>query len=98
MAFVTLINIANKIARDSGIDGVNSSYLSRKFKKDCGKGVAEYLNFIRIEQAKKLMENGCKKVKEIASDVGFNNYNYFFKVFKDSQGMTPLEYEKSCRE
>jgi two-component system response regulator YesN len=77
--------------------GVNSSYLSRKFKKDCGKGIIEYLNTIRIEQAKLLMENGCKKVKEIALDVGFYNYNYFFKVFKDSQGMTPLEYEKSCR-
>jgi two-component system response regulator YesN len=173
MAFITLINIANKVARDSGIDnaviydnisdpydqlkkfdtvaevkdwlmtvyerlinslelfcinpeydevtkkaieyiyrnyhndlslgdiadyiGVNSSYLSRKFKKDCGKGVVEYLNIVRIEQAKSLMENGCKKVKEIALDVGFYNYNYFFKVFKDSQGMTPLEYEKSCR-
>ena len=77
--------------------GINSSYLSRKFKKDCGKGVIEYLNFIRIEQAKKLMINGKRKVKEVAEDVGFNNYNYFFKVFKDSQGMTPLEYEKSDR-
>ncbi|HBF38567.1 MAG TPA: hypothetical protein DDW50_14770 [Firmicutes bacterium] len=77
--------------------GVNSSYLSRKFKQDCGKGVIEYLNTLRIEQAKLLMENGSLKVKEIADQVGFNNYNYFFKVFKDSQGMTPLEYEKSCR-
>jgi two-component system response regulator YesN len=77
--------------------GVNSSYLSRKFKQDCGKSVIEYLNTIRIEQAKMLMENGHQKVKEIADEVGFNNYNYFFKVFKDSQGMTPLEYEKSSR-
>ncbi len=77
--------------------GVNSSYLSRRFKQDCGKGVIEYLNTIRIEQAKLLMENGFQKVKAIADEVGFNNYNYFFKVFKDSQGMTPLEYEKSCR-
>lgn len=77
--------------------GVNSSYLSRRFKQDCGKGVIEYLNTTRIEQAKLLMENGFQKVKAIADEVGFNNYNYFFKVFKDSQGMTPLEYEKSCR-
>jgi two-component system response regulator YesN len=77
--------------------GVNSSYLSRKFKKDCGKGVIEYLNGIRIEQAKLLMEQGTMKVKEIAMEVGFNNYNYFFKVFKDNLGMTPLEYEKQRR-
>ncbi|TCL76769.1 two-component system response regulator YesN [Hydrogenispora ethanolica] len=78
--------------------GVNSSYLSRKFKKDSGKGVIEYLHWIRIEKAKLLMAEGRKRVKEIASDVGFQNYNYFFKVFKDSQGMTPLEYEKASRD
>lgn len=77
--------------------GVNSSYLSRKFKKDCGKGFNEYLNKIRIEYAKVLMENGYKNIKEIVTEVGFKNYNYFFKVFKDSQGMTPLEYKTSCR-
>ena len=87
---ISLCDIAESI-------GVNSSYLSRKFKQDCGKGIAEYLNDIRIEQAKLLMKNGLKKVKEIACEVGFNNYNYFFKVFKECEGMTPLEYEKSCR-
>ncbi len=74
--------------------GVNSSYLSRKFKKDCGHCFTEYLNLIRIEQAKLLIKNGSKKIKEIAEEVGFNNYNYFFKVFKDIQGMTPLEYQR----
>ncbi|MGE5581214.1 MAG: response regulator transcription factor [Bacillota bacterium] len=88
---ISLLDIADHI-------GVNSSYLSRKFKKDCGMGVSEYLTFVRLEQAKTLMRNDCKKVKEIAAEVGFNNYNYFFKVFKDNEGMTPLEYEKSCRD
>ena len=77
--------------------GVNSSYLSRKFKKDCGKGIIEFLHWLRMEKAKLLMAEGRRRVKEIAGDVGYQNYNYFFKVFKDSQGMTPLEYEKSCR-
>lgn len=75
--------------------GVNSSYLSRKFKKDCGYCFTEYLNLVRIEQAKLLIRNSTKNIKEIAEEVGFNNYNYFFKVFKDIQGMTPLEYQKS---
>lgn len=74
--------------------GVNSSYLSRKFKIECGQSYSEYLKQLRIEQAKILMENSNKKIKEIAAEVGFNNYNYFFKVFKDIQGMTPLEYQK----
>ncbi len=77
--------------------GVNSSYLSRKFKKDCGKGFIEYLNNVRIAEAKSLIADTDKQIKEIVPEVGFNNYNYFFKVFKDSQGMTPVEYEESIR-
>lgn len=83
---ISLSNVANKI-------GLSSSYLSRKFKEDCGKGFVEYLNSIRIEKAKFLIENTNYSIKELVPMVGFNNYNYFFKVFKDIEGMTPHEYE-----
>ncbi len=77
--------------------GVSNSYISRVFKEDCGMGFVEYLNRIRVENAKNLIENGKFKLKEIVAKVGFNNYNYFFRVFKDIEGMTPLEYEQICR-
>ena len=77
--------------------GVNCSYLSRKFKQECGQGVVDYLNSFRVQKAKVLIEQGCYIVKEVAEAVGFSNYNYFFKVFKDCQGMTPLTYEKYYR-
>ncbi|MCX7711721.1 MAG: response regulator [Clostridia bacterium] len=76
--------------------GVNSSYLSRVFKEDCGKGFVEYLNMVRVEHAKRLIEKGRIKLKDVVREVGFNSYTYFFKVFKDSLNMTPLEYEESC--
>ena len=57
----------------------------------------EYLNRIRVENAKNLIENGEFRFKEIVAKVGFNNYNYFFRVFKEVVGMTPLEYEQVCR-
>lgn len=78
--------------------GVNCSYISRKFKQECGQGVVEYLNTFRIKKAKILIENGGRIIKEVAEEVGFSNYNYFFKVFKDYLGMTPLTYEKYCRD
>jgi two-component system response regulator YesN len=81
----------------SEFSGVSSSYLSRIFKEDCGIGFVEYLNRIRVENAKNLIENGDYRFKEIVAKVGFNNYNYFFKVFKEFVGMTPLEYEQGCR-
>ncbi|WP_139904474.1 response regulator transcription factor [Clostridium thermarum] len=73
--------------------GVNSSYLSRIFKKDCGIGFNEYLNHIRVEHAKWFIENRDFKLKDITKRVGFNSYTYFFTVFKEFIGITPQEYE-----
>lgn len=72
--------------------GVSYSYLSRKFKEECGLGFSDYLNDLRIKAAKKLINQGKINFKEIVNQVGFNNYNYFFKVFKDIEGITPSEY------
>lgn len=69
--------------------GINSSYLSRVFKEDCGMGFIEYLNNIRISYAKQLIETEGLKLKEVAKKAGFNNYTYFFKVFKDVLNETP---------
>jgi two-component system response regulator YesN len=77
--------------------GVSSSYISRLFKEEFRMGFAEYLNYVRVENAKQYIENGEHKLKEVVSNVGFNNYNYFFKVFKEVVGMTPLEYEQICK-
>ncbi|TDF90595.1 response regulator transcription factor [Paenibacillus piri] len=81
----------------SDIVGVTNSYISRLFKEECRMGFTEYLNHVRVEHAKHYIEHGELKLKEIVSHVGFNNYNYFFKVFKEMTGMTPLEYEQTCR-
>ncbi|CUH96758.1 hypothetical protein P22_2869 [Propionispora sp. 2/2-37] len=77
--------------------GSNSSYLSRIFKDDCGMGFVEYVNHVRVQQAKYLMESTDIKLKEIVRLAGFNNYTYFFKVFKMIAGVTPLEYKGQCQ-
>jgi len=83
---ITLSKVAAEI-------GVNYSYLSRKLKEECGIGFSDYLNQLRIKNAKKLIKDSEFNIKEIVNLVGFNNYNYFFKVFKDLEGLTPSEYE-----
>ena len=77
--------------------GVNSSYLSRIFKEDCGVGFVEYLNNVRIDHAKQIIETNRMKLKDVVKEVGFNSYTYFFKVFKDVLNVTPVEYERMCR-
>lgn len=72
--------------------GVHYVYLSKMFKKDVGCNFSEHLNRIRIDKAKELIESQKYRIKEIYPLVGFNQYNYFFKVFKQLEGCTPLAY------
>lgn len=76
---------------------VSPQYLSKLFKEECGKGFVSFLSCVRIEQAKRLLKEGVK-IKDLAEQIGFNNYTYFFTVFKDVTGMTPQQYEKNLFE
>src|SRR5690606_11981476 len=88
---IGLLHIADAV-------GVNCSYISRRFKQECGQGLEEYHNTCRRKKAKILIEDGGRTIKEVAEEVGFSSYNYFFNVFRDYLGMTPLAYERYYRE
>ncbi|MCY1152084.1 MAG: response regulator [Sphaerochaetaceae bacterium] len=78
---------------------MNLSYthLSRMFKKETGLRFSEYLNQIKVNQAKLLLLEEKYSIKSISEKSGFRGYNYFFKVFKDIEGLTPIEYKaKNC--
>lgn len=79
----------------SEILGLSTPYFSKLFKKETKYGFTEYLNFIRVNKAIKIMESGNKNLKNVYIESGFNNYNYFFKVFKEIVGCTPLNYIKN---
>jgi YesN/AraC family two-component response regulator len=71
--------------------GVNASYLSRIFHAEMGLTFSRHLSQVRITCAKIKILHGTP-LKQVASECGFKNYNYFFKVFKDLEGITPLGY------
>jgi len=75
--------------------GLNPSYLSRIFKEETHSTFSEYLNRVRIDAGRKLLESGQYSIKQISDQVGFGTYNYFFKVFKETTGMTPQAYINS---
>lgn len=76
---------------------LNDSYFSNLFHKETGKGITEYLNWIRIVKAKKLIEETNLKSYEIARKVGIVNASYFSTVFKKETGMTVQEYRQQFR-
>ncbi len=74
--------------------GVHPSYLSRAFKKEMGMTLTNYINKLRIEEAKYLLDSGNASVTEAALSVGYNDPNYFSKVFTKLEHVTPQEYRK----
>ncbi|SIR31323.1 response regulator transcription factor [Halanaerobium kushneri] len=74
---------------------VSSGYLSHLFKEKSGISFTEYLNQLRISEAKKLLRNKGLKIYQIADQTGYNNPYYFSRVFKKVTGISPTEYRKS---
>src|SRR3954447_7161366 len=73
----------------------SSTYeLSRKFKKEVGQTLTDYINTLRIKEALYIMENRNLSITDIAYMTGFNDVNYFTKVFKKLKGITPSTYRK----
>lgn len=76
--------------------GVSESHLSRKFKDVTGIGLGEYITFIRIMNAERLLSTGKTSITSVATQCGFADPNYFSTVFKKLKGVTPLKFSKSA--
>lgn len=68
----------------------------RWFKIQFGITPVEYINFERIKFAKKLMINQLKTITHISMLCGFADVNYFVRIFKKMEGITPGVYQ-ACR-
>jgi len=66
----------------------------RKFKKSTGLTPLAYLQRVRIENAKKLLESSQLGIEQITFDVGYSDFSAFRKVFKKNVGMNPSHYKK----
>ena len=78
----------------SKIFAISEAYLSRKFKSVLGIGINQYITYIRINNAKKLLLETDLSITEIAEKSGFDGSNYFAAVFKKSEGIPPSVYRK----
>ncbi len=71
---------------------INPSYLSRVFNSEMNIGITEYINRHRVQHAADLLLIEHISVKDAAERCGFENYTYFFRVFKKYMGSTPMQY------
>ncbi len=80
----------------ANIFGYNSAYLGKVFHQYMGDNFNNYLDKIRITEAKRLLAEDEYKVYEVAEKVGYTNINYFHNKFKKYVGVSPLSYKKAC--
>lgn len=74
---------------------VSASYLGKCLQKALGgSNFRQYLNELRIEEAKNLLQSTDKRIYEIAEETGFAESKYFISRFIDQTGMSPAEYRK----
>jgi signal transduction histidine kinase/ligand-binding sensor domain-containing protein/CheY-like chemotaxis protein/AraC-like DNA-binding protein len=66
--------------------------LHRKLKSLTDQSATEFIRYIRLKHAIKLLQNGKCKVNEVGFAVGFNSHNYFTTSFKNYYGMSPSEF------
>ncbi len=91
--------IAEKFNKDISLDDVSKEvdispyYFSKLFKEETGENFIEYLTAVRINKAKQLIAGSDMSMKEICTEVGYSDPNYFSRIFKKNVGVTPTEYK-----
>lgn len=71
---------------------ISVQYLSKMFREEVGMNFVDFLNKFRIRKAKELMIQNKMSIKEICFEVGYNDPNYFSRIFKKNTGKTPRKY------
>lgn len=89
-------NLDKKITADAvaASVGLSKFHFLREFKKQTGFTLTHYINILRCEQAKKLLNTGKYSVKNTAILCGFDNFSYFTNVFKKYTNNLPSDYLK----
>lgn len=79
---ISLTDIASKVNLDA-------SYLARLYKRETGTTIIAELHEIRLTKAMDLLKNSQKDIQEIAYEIGYQNFNTFYRHFKRKYDMSP---------
>ena len=75
--------------------GINEKYISNFIKEQTGKSYYEYLEYVRLSQAARLLKNAGLPILEVARQCGFHSQNTFYKAFRRAYGVAPSVYRES---
>jgi YesN/AraC family two-component response regulator len=81
-----------RLDRVAGTAGISKYHFSRCFKEATGLTYQSYLNRVRIEQAKKMLEEDGLSITDTGYAVGYSDLTHFERIFKKLTGATPSQY------
>ena len=76
------------------LNGISRAHFVHLFSEETGRTIKQYIARSRCERAAELLENSHLPVHEISNYVGYEDSNYFTKVFKNVMGISPQDYRK----
>ena len=71
---------------------ITPNYLSKRFRSETGMSLREYINQLRIDEAKRLLLSTNMTISAVACEVGFENISYFSTVFRKLCDMSPVDW------
>ncbi len=94
--YITM-NLHRKISIEelASLTGYTDYYLSRKFKKELGMSINEYIRKAKIDHAKMLLTSTQKRIQEISEELNFSSRSYFSDTFQKETGMSPRAYREA---
>jgi transcriptional regulator GlxA family with amidase domain len=85
---------ANPVARMTARAGLNPRTFARRFRAATKYQPMDYVQALRVEEAKHLLESSARSVEEIGHQVGYEDPTSFRRLFKRRAGLTPASYRK----
>ncbi len=82
------------LTRAVNMAGIPERTLKRRFKSATGVSLIDYLQNLRIEHGKRLLETTAMPVEEISAEAGYSDVSFFRRLFKRLVGVTPLNYRR----
>jgi AraC-like DNA-binding protein len=76
------------------LSGLSERIFSRRFVKATGMSPLDYVQALRLEEAKQILETEDLLVEAVALEVGYQDNGFFGRLFRRKVGMTPAQYRR----
>lgn len=96
--------LENHLTEDLSLDAVSARFyvdkfhLSHQFTRFTGYSFKQYISSARLSKAKDLLLHSDAEIREIAEQVGYHSATHFIRVFKEAEGLSPLQYRLRQRQ